>query len=300
MAEIVLKPSRGYMLCSLPRTGSSLLANALIDGSAGRPREYFSPILQNGPMMREILGDANIIDGLDKILEAGTSPNGVFGVRVHWPAFRHLGLRMRGQWSEEQRTAAYDLLRAELPEDPSLPASLDLLRDRFAGENWQDEAYALLNARIPDLRFIWLRRRNMVARAVSEVRALRSGRWYMPKQSAAESASAPEPEFDFTEIHIRYCMGLFFEEQWRRFFARFQIPFHSVIFEELAVGYEATARRALAFLNVGGADTAIAPPQSEKQSDILSEMWEARYRALIAEAETDRPKDEEKGPAVSG
>ena len=83
------KPSRYYMLASVPRSGSNLLCGFLRrTGCAGAPEEYLSPnwVLRT----REQWGDLTFADYLRKIIEVRTSPNGVFGVKAHFDQLKHM------------------------------------------------------------------------------------------------------------------------------------------------------------------------------------------------------------------
>jgi LPS sulfotransferase NodH len=72
-----------YMICSLPRTGSSLLCE-LLAGTllAGLPAEYFRP--DRIAMLRRRWRVESFDDYLGALLGRKTSPNGVFGIKVHW------------------------------------------------------------------------------------------------------------------------------------------------------------------------------------------------------------------------
>jgi len=284
-ATQITMPSRGYLLCSIGRTGSNLLANALAGtGIAGRPAEYFSPVEQEKPWMRHILGDSTLVDGLHKILMAGTTPNGLFGVKAHWEHLQHLGMSIRREWNDPQRVAAYESLQSRFPNLLSHAAARELLRSRFSNLPLQATAYALLRSRFSDLRLIRLRRRNMVARAISHFRARKTGIWYQPLSKGGTVPGEQAPEFDLAEIHESYCLGRFQEEAWQLFFHEHEISPHYVVYEELVADYEATVRRVLGYLGLDGEQTFIPPPRSLKQSDALSEEWEERYRKLTAEA----------------
>ncbi|MGZ5376146.1 MAG: Stf0 family sulfotransferase, partial [Solirubrobacterales bacterium] len=44
-----MKPARSYLVCATPRSGSTLLCEALKStGVAGRPEEYFEALRQSG------------------------------------------------------------------------------------------------------------------------------------------------------------------------------------------------------------------------------------------------------------
>lgn len=74
-----------YLICSTPRSGSSALADLLCaSGCAGDPLEYLNARLMSGWLRRREGG--NILDllaYLEQIEACRTSPNGVFGLKVH-------------------------------------------------------------------------------------------------------------------------------------------------------------------------------------------------------------------------
>ena len=279
----VLTPSRGYLLCCVERTGSNLLAYALKSTFlAGRPREYFNPF---DVELCAILGNATMVTGFSKILVAGTTPNGCFGAKLHWGHFRSLGATISSKEGESTRpnytpasagpevsdllpvAAVHDSWRAQLPTHLAYAAS----------------AYALFRSRIEDLRVIWLTRENMVARAISHFRAIRSDVWHRAPKSL-NRVPAREYDFDATEIHHLYCMGVFHQECWQGFFQQHGLdPLH-VVYEDLVANYESTIRRVLEFLDLGAAVKSIPRPVSFRQADETSQKWESRYRQLLAEA----------------
>jgi LPS sulfotransferase NodH len=287
MTHTAPSPWRGYLICSIERTGSNLLAQALTRiGLAGRPIEYFNPTFQHQPTMRAILGECSLTDGLNKVLSAGTTPNGVFGAKVHLSHFRHFGLRMAGRWSDLEQTIVYETLKSRLPDLLREDDALALLRKRFSNLDWQSSAYASLHAHLPDLRFVWLTRRNMVARAISECLARKTGRWYLPKGKAKPADLQAESGFNLEELHIRYCVGVFYEELWRRFFKAHQISPYRITYEELAGNYEASIAGVLTFLDVCSSETTIPAPISAKQSATPSAEWENLYRQWSAQAKS--------------
>jgi trehalose 2-sulfotransferase len=277
-------PSHGYLLCCIERTGSNLVTRALTGtGIAGRPIEYFNPVMQDKPRLRGILGDSNMVEGLGKIVSAGTTANGWFGAKIHWGHFRYLGMSILGEWKDSQRTAAYEMLQSRFPKVLTPSAACELLRPRFGDLSAQKTAYSLLQSRVPDLRVIWLRRHNMVARAISLFRALRTGLWHQRLSQSTTAAVERMEDFDFEAIHCLYCLGFFQEECWQRFFQEQKLSPYSVVYEELVADYESTMRGILRFLQLDGEQMSIPPLTSRKQSDALSEQWERRYRKSIAE-----------------
>jgi LPS sulfotransferase NodH len=279
-----MMPSRGYLLCSVERTGSNLLAESLSGtGVAGRPVEYFNVVEQDSAWMRKILEDSGLADGIPKVLSAGATPNGVFGAKVHWNHLRYLGMSINGEWNKPQRTTPYELLRSLLPKVLTEAAAHELLESRFSDLRPQTTAYTLLRSFLPDLRIIWLKRENMAARAISHFRARQTGVWYLPASKPETGPLKPVPESDIGEIHNLYCLGGFQQASWQRFFEEQELSPHCVSYEELVENRDATVRRVLQFLDIPSEQVRIPDPRSAIQSDTLSKEWEERYRKLRAE-----------------
>ena len=111
-------PDRSYLVCATPRSGSTLVCQALPQtGVAGRPEEYFEALRHTGrprrpeeyfvgvddPSIFDHLGERAVGDEppprsplwsrtaydryLEWAFEAGTTPNGVFGAKLMWGYF---------------------------------------------------------------------------------------------------------------------------------------------------------------------------------------------------------------------
>jgi LPS sulfotransferase NodH len=84
----VFTPPRSYLIVGWPRTGSTVLADALTGtGLLGTVHEYFWRLVE--PMHAEQLGlptptDDTYATYLDAALAHGTSANGVFGAKLFW------------------------------------------------------------------------------------------------------------------------------------------------------------------------------------------------------------------------
>ncbi len=274
------RPERGYLICCLERTGSTLLAKALsATNVAGRPIEYFNPAMQEKPRLRQILGDLWLPDGMDNVLRAGTTPNSVFGAKLHWNHLRFLGMILQGGW-DRTRPKMLDVLRTALPKQLSEAEAAELLNPRFGNLEPQGTAIKFLYSRISPLRFIWLRRRDMLGRAISNYRAAKSGVWYLNPDGTAPQGGAPVPtEYDHGEIHCYHQLGLYQEKSWEMIFNCFGITPHLVMYEDLIANYEDTVRGVLRFLDLDGEGVVIPSPPSGRQADELSAEWERIYRA---------------------
>ena len=138
-------PSMAYLICTNPRSGSWLLAEGLrATGVAGRPEEYANDLLRplylrdfdlTPPVAPEVL--------LDRMIEAGTTDNGVFGAKVH-----------RMQWQ-----AFLSLLRAAV------------------GDPDADELDAITTV-FPDLVLVHHDRQDRTGQALSWYRALATDNWW--------------------------------------------------------------------------------------------------------------------------
>jgi LPS sulfotransferase NodH len=136
---------RSYVLCGTPRTGSTLLCSLLYStGVLGRPESYFRE--QDEVAWAAKFGLATeggrVLDYrafVDAARSAGTSSNGVFGVRIMWGS---LGRMMEGL--------------GRVPGRPDLPS---------------------LEEALGPLTFVHLRREDLAAQAVSWYRAEQTGYW---------------------------------------------------------------------------------------------------------------------------
>jgi LPS sulfotransferase NodH len=78
------EPRLSYIVCALPRSGSSLLCDVLANTElAGAPAEYFEPNVMSD--FSKVWGARTFDDYLAALLVKKTSPNGVFGVKALYP-----------------------------------------------------------------------------------------------------------------------------------------------------------------------------------------------------------------------
>lgn len=102
-------PSRGYVICTTPRSGSNFLG-ALLEstGRLGHPKEYF-----NGPARRRN-GLQNFPDDpelqLAEVFRLGVTPNGVYGLKIFAYQF---DLVRSCRWPEVLPNLSYVLLERE-------------------------------------------------------------------------------------------------------------------------------------------------------------------------------------------
>src|ERR1700733_3209765 len=160
-------PPDAYLLCSTPRTGSTLLCGLLASTEvAGRPASYFRAPDVLGYARRwglavERDGPVHYPDFVRAAVVAGSTANGVFGARVMWGTMADIVGNLRGA---DAASVASDLAVLE----------------RFLGRT----------------RFVHLRREDELAQAVSWARAEQTGYW----QDGDSVGAGRAPRFDYAMV----------------------------------------------------------------------------------------------------
>jgi LPS sulfotransferase NodH len=151
LPERPTRPSRSYFICGTARSGSWMLCGLLAStGVAGRPHEWF--YVETEDANKEAWGVSSFSDYLRRVLDAGTTTNGVFGSKLMWAYAEGLFTRL-----QELGGGGSDLMALE--------------------------------GHFPDPRFIWLQRRDVDAQAVSFEKAIQTGHYHL--WNASDSAPAP-------------------------------------------------------------------------------------------------------------
>lgn len=239
------QPHTSYLVCFTARSGSTLLCEALVNtGLAGRPEEYFLPGSQvrfQTPVWNEWT-DLPLADYLGRILEIGTTPNGVFGTKC-------------------QIQELYDVV--------------GLLRQTPPYQNMGPSE--VIASVFPNPRYIFVTRRDKVRQAISNVRARQTQEWWF-RDTSTTGTSGVAPTYNFTMIDQTVQQFVVQEARWAQFFADAAITPFTVVYEDLVLRYEETVRDVLAWLTIAGARSLGLPePGMKKQADALSEAWVERY-----------------------
>jgi LPS sulfotransferase NodH len=233
-----------YLICTTPRTGSNFLCEVLRStGVAGRPDDYF----WNPAFWQERWDTPDFDAYLQRILKEGTTPNRIFGAKLMW----------------------HDL-------DELLPTLAT-----FAGIDAASPP-ALLGTIFPNLRYLWLTRRDKVRQAISWYRALATRAWRSTDQ---QPPSSGEPAFSFPEVDRLVQQSIKGDQEWQQFFQRHGIEPLVIAYEDLA---DDPARTAIRILDHLGLPSPAAPwPsawQHQQQADALTDAWVRQYHALKREA----------------
>jgi LPS sulfotransferase NodH len=204
-------------------------------GRAPRCRQGLRGYADQWGIARSADGGFRYADYLREALAAGRTGNGVFAARIMWETL------------DELVTA----LRTLHPDVPG--GGVSLLRHAFGR-----------------VRFVYLRREDVVAQAASLLRAEQTNVWHDPVQE-----TKPEPdreaEFDFDQHNAA----------WRQWFSSAGVEPFPVRYDELATDPAGTARRVLDFLELAvpsGRELAVG---HRRLADELSTQWITRYQAEL-------------------
>lgn len=245
-----------YFICGTPRTGSSLLLGLLgSTGVAGRPQAYFrepdEPLwADRWQIPRTSEGAFDYADYVDAAVAAGTTDNGVFGAKLMWGTLDEV----------------VDKLGTVYPD--------------LAGED-----VTLLDRAFGRTRFVYLRRGDVLAQAVSWLRAEQTNTWYIGGNGEISGTrrQGRAPRFDPDRIGQLIQMIDEHNAGWEEWFASFDIQPHRVRYEELDADMVGITRRILGFLGLDLPDGRTIVPQHKRQADDLNTQWIDRYRKELAE-----------------
>ena len=285
-------PRTSYLVCATPRSGSTLVCQALKEaGVAGRPEEYFEALLHSGRPRTPGeyftgVSDQSILDHLDErrigddpparsplwsrtaydrylewAMDAGTTPNGVFGAKLMWGYFGDF----------------ISLLR-NIPRYQDLP---------LAG---------LLPEVFPELRFIRVVRASKVRQAVSLWKAVQTATWRETEASRGLESSISDsdspPYQDFLHQHrpqlrfhyraIAHLLDQILAEEafWDAFFEHTGIRPLLVLYENFASDPGASTANLLGRLGLQAPGDFSLEPRMKRQSDEINDDWARRFSEL--------------------
>lgn len=249
--------ARSYVIACTPRVGSHLLSEALTSTRiAGQPREWLPrfaadavPLtprdrlrLVTQPPSDETYDAA--VDGayVKQVLASGTSENGVFGIVIHWFVLQD-AVRRLGACFETSESAPHRVLASAFP----------------------------------NLSYVWLKRRDKIAQAVSWHTAIQTGT-YVGRHARADPHEEEHVRFDYAQIRYLLSALTAFENGWGSFFSASGVKPLVLYYEDLSAQYVATIRSVLNFLQLDAAGADIALPTREKYADARSREWIERFK----------------------
>jgi LPS sulfotransferase NodH len=255
------RAERSIVIASEARSGSTLLCQALSDtGLVGRPLEYLQP--------------GWLVSG-----------HRTFGAPLPMPQQRLRRqvkrLLLRREWW------AYTHIVND-----TLPAYIDGVVRRRTTSNgvFGLKIHWSTYARASDLHgfsfemlpqpitYIHIQRDDLVAQAVSSVKAKQSGVY---AQSGRPARLSSPVHFDDDALVVAFHQARDGARNWSDFFARSGITPIQVTYERLDADYEGTVSRVLSEL--GFTDVPVPPATHIRQADEINEAWAARFRLLHPE-----------------
>jgi trehalose 2-sulfotransferase len=287
-----VSPTRSYLVCATPRSGSTLVCQALTQtGVAGRPEEYFEALRHSGRPRRPEeyfsgSADTSILDHLTErgigedppqrspmwsrtaydrylawAMDAGTTPNGVFGAKLMWG---YLG--------------DFTSLLRNIPEYRGLPLA------------------ELLPAAFPDLTYVRVVRANKVRQAVSLWKAVQTLAW-SESQNGSDDQAAPYKSFlqenrpgllfHYRAIEHLLNQVLAQEAFWDTFFEHIRVKPILVLYENFASDYATSTDHLLERLGLELPPGALLEPPLRQQSDSVNDDWVKRFSELKLGTEFD-------------
>jgi LPS sulfotransferase NodH len=197
-SDALMRPL-AYIVCTSPRTGSTLLCQGLShSGRAGAPAEFFDHRTEVEEYWRRHYGIDRESDYVSGIIVATSTSNGVFGTKLHWSTLLDMYRALRGS-----------------PASPSPARQGGSLND-------------LLLQRFSTVRYVWLRRRNKIAQGISHFKASRTSVWELPAALQPHPMGQPTSvDFDLRLIDKCVEWAHIYDNEWEAYFQRRHItPMH--------------------------------------------------------------------------
>lgn len=242
-------PARTVLICTHPRSGSTLLGEALyFAGDLGCPLEYFHVGFR--PRLEAEWDAHGTAEFTRAVWRRRTAPNGVLSVKLMWRDVQELAL--------EREPDGFAELESSPPEAVSHATYVRLAQ--------------LVRELLPSPTCVHLYRRDRLRQAVSATIATQTGQWRAIP--GAEMTRVREPEYDEETIARLIGYSDFCHGHWHNLIAVMDAPCLSLAYEDLVRDYAATTGELLVAL---GSDGAPPPVRMRRQADTMSEAFVRRY-----------------------
>jgi trehalose 2-sulfotransferase len=279
----VPKPRLSYLICATPRSGSTLLSQALRDtGIAGCPEEHFEVLLETGqprqprdyfqrsndPEVWALLDDPEFQDVL-----------GEYGGRyAEHPARRDPSWR-----PPDFQRLLEEALRNGTTENGVLGTKImwayfrDFVRLARRTPGLEGVRPCEVPASVlPNLRrFVWIRRRDTTRQAVSLWKALQTQEW---RRDSEENIGGQGLRFNFAAVdHLKLRIDEH-NAAWQGYFERCGIEPSKVVYEEFVEAYAESVLGLLEDIGISVPEGfVVAEPKMKRQADETSEEWVRLY-----------------------
>lgn len=211
--DFQINPTKYYMICTSPRTGSELVCEYLSrTEKAGKPGEHFFP--KRFPNFYEHYKINQFSDYFNIILRERTTPNGVFGTKM---------------------------IAGEILND-----FLSIIRKQRIALNQSLNDYQTLNFQFSNLSYIRLKREDRLRQAISFYRAESTGVWH---DTGVQSSPV---KIEFNRIAIQNYLDQInhIEYYWDQFFKQAQIIPLEITYESFVKDPIFEIHRIFDFLNL--------------------------------------------------
>jgi trehalose 2-sulfotransferase len=237
-----IKPKLSHTIWFSQRTGSTLLCRALQStGIAGNPDEWLSA---SNLLDEDRLN--NYAQLQQKLWQLGTTPNGVFGIKM----------------------GVYEPYFSEI---------IDIFQ-QFSGCIKSNNRVEIWENAFPNCKHIYLTRRNKVRLAVSWWKAIQSEEWHRERGKPPAAADLKD-KYNYDAIAHLFAECSLREAAIQEFFTEGSIVPLTIVYEDFILSYEQTIRNILAYLEIPDVpDISIPPPSLQKLADNTSEEWVQRFR----------------------
>lgn len=242
-----------YVICTSPRSGSTLLCKLLIaTGIAGNPESYFhEPSLESWLAGVALTADSSspehevLAEIFKAAISEGSLDTGMFGLRLQ----RH----------------SFDFFVEKLA----------VLHPDSSGDRER------LEAAFGRTCFIHLTRRDKVEQAISYVKAHQSGLWHQaPDGTELERLSEPQTlAYDPDRIGACVAEMTVDDENWERWFEAEAILPLKITYETFSAQPVETLRDVLNHLGLDGKAAEGVKPGVAKLADATSREWATRFRS---------------------
>lgn len=247
------KPLRSIILCSHPRSGSTLLGEAMrFAGDLGCPLEY----LHRGfrPRLAELWDQPALPGYIAEMHRRRTCANGTFAIKLFWQDIEEVACE-------------------------AAPGQFPPPRSRMAGTMTPQDyraLAALLHDILPNPTYIHLTRRDRLRQAISSVIATQTGLWRAIPDVGRQSPVA-EPTFDYDAILSAFAFGEHSHNHWQAYFAANSIMPETLIYEDFMGDYQSVTESLLRRL--GSTATKAPPARMQRQASATNEAFLLRFLA---------------------
>lgn len=243
-------PSRSILMCTHPRSGSTLLGELLYAaGGMGCPLEYFHGGFR--PSFAERWNAPDMASMLQATRRYRTDSAGVFSCKLFWPDIEE----MLKELAPELYKHFFETRAADVEPDS------------------YHQLHALMLEWFAQPTFIHLQRQDRIRQAISSWMAVQTKQW-RAIPGMINPAETEEPIYDFERIMSMLAYADHCQAHWTRFFIVNKIQPYALSYEDLTQPNGKAVHQLLQYFGYTGP---LAPIRMQKQAGARSEQFLARF-----------------------